>query len=111
MVSAPDFESKRPRIEPSQGRDFSSKKNVFHLNKRILLLETPPWLTTFKNPLNDWRAINLKKNVDHFSRGLIRDNKASLLDFRNYLFSRQCALLLSLKQPWEVCKIFLFIKC
>ncbi|XP_053593645.1 trafficking protein particle complex subunit 10 [Microplitis demolitor] len=73
--------------------------------------ETPPWLTTFKNPLNDWRAINLKKNVDHFSRGLIRDNKASLLDFRNYLFSRQCALLLSLKQPWEIarrCLLFVY---
>jgi len=29
--------------------------------------------------------------------------RASLLDLRSYLFSRQCAMLLLLNKPWEVC--------
>lgn len=33
---------------------------------------------------------------------MIKDNEASLLEFRNYLFTRQCALLLLMNRPGEV---------
>ncbi|KAG8041690.1 hypothetical protein G9C98_006985 [Cotesia typhae] len=73
--------------------------------------ETPSWLDTFKNPFYDWRAVNLKKSLDNVLRELIANEKVSLLDFRNYLFSRQCAILLLLKQPWEIarrCLLFIY---
>ncbi|KAJ8679613.1 hypothetical protein QAD02_015400 [Eretmocerus hayati] len=63
---------------------------------------TPVWLRSFQNPLNQWTGVNLKSSLDFNTRILIAECNASLLDFRSYLFGRQCAMLLSLRKPWEV---------
>ncbi|KAK0168748.1 hypothetical protein PV327_002518 [Microctonus hyperodae] len=64
--------------------------------------ETPAWLNTFQSPLNNWAGVNLKGNIDFHLRNSIAQCEISLLDFRSYLFGRQCAMLLLLKKPWEV---------
>ena len=69
----------------------------------IFYISDPPkWLSSFQSPLNNWTGVNLKDSIDYNLRLLLADCKASLLDFRSYLFGRQCAMLLSLKKPWEV---------
>jgi hypothetical protein len=72
-----------------------------------ILIDTPIWLSSFQSPLNNWMGVNLNNSIDYRIRILIADCKASLLDLRSYLFGRQCAMLLSLKKPWEVSKYFL----
>ena len=37
-------------------------------------------------------------------REMLKNRSATLLDFRNYVFSRQSSLLLLLCRPWEVAK-------
>ncbi|XP_024942928.1 trafficking protein particle complex subunit 10 isoform X2 [Cephus cinctus] len=64
--------------------------------------DTPAWLSSFQSPLNNWMGVNLDNTVDHNLRLLLAECKASLLDLRSYLFSRQCAMLLLLHKPWEV---------
>lgn len=60
------------------------------------------WLTPFIEPCTKWAGISLSKALNWDKRDLIKMNKASLLEFRNYLFSRQCALLSLLNRPWEI---------
>lgn len=64
--------------------------------------DTPIWLNLFQTPLNNWGGVNLSNGTNHQLRNLLAECKASLLDLRSYLFSRQCAMLLSLNKPWEV---------
>ncbi|XP_034946157.1 trafficking protein particle complex subunit 10 isoform X2 [Chelonus insularis] len=64
--------------------------------------DTPLWLNSFRSPLNYWTGIILKSNHHHHLRKLISDHKASLLDLRSYLFTRQCILLVLLNKPWEI---------
>ncbi|GAB1598898.1 trafficking protein particle complex subunit 10-like [Argonauta hians] len=64
--------------------------------------ETVDWLTPFIEPCTKWAGISLSKALNWDKRDLIKMNKASLLEFRNYLFSRQCALLSLLNRPWEI---------
>lgn len=66
-------------------------------------LETPGWLGLFQMPLNNWGGVNLNNGTNHHLRFLLAECRASLLDLRSYLFSRQCAMLLLLNKPWEVC--------
>lgn len=54
-------------------------------------------------PLNNWGGVNLNNGTNHHLRFLMAECRASLLDLRSYLFSRQCAMLLLLNKPWEVC--------
>ena len=44
----------------------------------------------------------LSSKTQSFLRDLIKTQEATFLDLRNYLFSRQCSLLLMLQRPWEV---------
>ncbi|KZC10834.1 Trafficking protein particle complex subunit 10 [Dufourea novaeangliae] len=64
--------------------------------------DTPNWLNLFQTPLNNWGGVNLSNGTNHHLRYLLAECKASLLDLRSYLFSRQCAMLLALNKPWEV---------
>ena len=64
--------------------------------------DTPIWLNLFQTPLNNWAGVNLSNGTNHHLRYLLAECKASLLDLRSYLFSRQCAMLLALNKPWEV---------
>lgn len=53
---------------------------------------------------NNWNGLCLESTCEHTKklRQRIVDKKASLLDLRNYLFSRQCDLMLLQNQPWKV---------
>ncbi|XP_012148441.2 SIDL trafficking protein particle complex subunit 10 isoform X2 [Megachile rotundata] len=64
--------------------------------------DIPVWLNLFQAPLNNWEGVNLSNGTNHHLRFLLAECKASLLDLRSYLFSRQCAMLLALNKPWEV---------
>ncbi|KAL0275695.1 UNVERIFIED_CONTAM: hypothetical protein PYX00_003484 [Menopon gallinae] len=64
--------------------------------------ENPKWLTSFTKPLQQWAGLNLKQKVTQSQRDLIRLSKLDLLQFRNYLFGRQCSLLLLLSKPAEM---------
>ncbi|XP_076298167.1 SIDL trafficking protein particle complex subunit 10 isoform X1 [Lasioglossum baleicum] len=64
--------------------------------------DTPHWLNLFQSPLNNWEGVNLSNGTNHHLRYLLAECKASLLDLRSYLFSRQCAMLLAFNKPWEV---------
>lgn len=60
------------------------------------------WLSSFCQPVRSWNGLLLRRPIDMEKRELIQSSKASLLDLRSYLFSRQCTLLIFLQRPWEV---------
>ncbi|XP_033741399.1 trafficking protein particle complex subunit 10-like [Pecten maximus] len=62
----------------------------------------PAWMSKFMKDCNSWAGLSLRKAINHDKRDRVKHNEATLLDFRNYLFSRQCALLFLLGKPWEV---------
>ncbi|XP_075227904.1 SIDL trafficking protein particle complex subunit 10 [Lycorma delicatula] len=64
--------------------------------------ETPEWLAGFQGPLESWPGLTLSHTVNKELRQLIQNNSISLLQFRSYLFSRQCSMLLFSFKPWEV---------
>ncbi|GLH14883.1 Uncharacterized protein GBIM_19313 [Gryllus bimaculatus] len=64
--------------------------------------ETPVWLSNFQGPLESWSGIVLAQTVNQTQRMLLRADRTSLLEFRSYLFSRQCAMLLLTFKPWEI---------
>lgn len=64
--------------------------------------ETPKWLASFTVPLQQWAGPTLCQRVTPSQRELLRCSKLDLLQFRSYLFGRQCSLLLLLSKPWEV---------
>ncbi|CAH0731793.1 unnamed protein product, partial [Brenthis ino] len=72
----------------------------FVLNSNVT--ESPKWLETFKQPVTSWQAVRLTALVPQALRELIIKKKASLLDFRSYLFQRQSAMLLLTFKPWEI---------
>uniref|UniRef100_T1J3P9 Uncharacterized protein n=1 Tax=Strigamia maritima TaxID=126957 RepID=T1J3P9_STRMM len=69
--------------------------------------DTREWLLTFSGPCLCWEGLSLSPDVGDEKRLLIEQGKATLLDLRNYLFSRQCSLLLLLGRPWELAQRFL----
>ncbi|CAK1594006.1 unnamed protein product [Parnassius mnemosyne] len=72
----------------------------FVLNSNVA--ESPKWLDTFRQPITSWQAVRLTALVPQHLRELIIKKKASLLDFRSYLFQRQSAMLLLMYKPWEI---------
>lgn len=53
---------------------------------------------------DSWRGLCLDMNSEHSEelRRRIVEKRASLLDMRNYLFAKQCELMLMQNQPWRV---------
>ena len=47
-------------------------------------------------------GVSLAKGPQEFLRQLIKTQEANYIDLRNYLFSRQCNLLLKLNRPSEI---------
>lgn len=70
----------------------------------VFIAASSLWLQQFSGEFKNWSGVSLKdggtfnQNLRH---SIIRQNP-SLLDVRNYLFSRQAVLLLKLSTPWEV---------
>ncbi|XP_046685161.1 LOW QUALITY PROTEIN: trafficking protein particle complex subunit 10-like [Homalodisca vitripennis] len=72
--------------------------------------DTPKWLSGFQASVDCWPGLSLSKTLDVEARKKIQQNDISLLQFRSYLFSRQCSMLLSTCKPWEIaqrCQPFL----
>ncbi|KAH9500241.1 Trafficking protein particle complex subunit 10 [Bulinus truncatus] len=64
--------------------------------------DTVKWLTHIMKPCTCWAGVSLAKSLDLELREEVKQNNASLLEFRNYLFSRQAALLFQMGRAWEV---------
>ncbi|GFW67095.1 trafficking protein particle complex subunit 10 [Trichonephila clavipes] len=64
--------------------------------------DMPEWLTCFSRSCDIWSGLCLLRDKSIELRNTLISGNACLLDLRNYLFSRQCALLLLLCRPWEV---------
>lgn len=68
------------------------------------------WLSSFTKPVTRWRSLSLWRRIDGESRHRLVDGTASLIDVRNYLFSRHCHLLFAvedLKRVTELMHTFL----
>ncbi|XP_071955676.1 trafficking protein particle complex subunit 10-like [Antedon mediterranea] len=64
--------------------------------------KAPDWLIKFQGNCTRWDGLDLSRPINQQIRDLIKTGKPTLLDIRNYLFSRQCVLLLFLNRPLEV---------
>ncbi|XP_042242319.1 trafficking protein particle complex subunit 10-like isoform X2 [Homarus americanus] len=64
--------------------------------------DSPPWLGIYSQPCEKWEGLHLTPHLDTVVQGKIQSKDVTLLEFRNYLFQRQCALLFQLNKPWEV---------
>ncbi|KAK3098351.1 hypothetical protein FSP39_018670 [Pinctada imbricata] len=62
------------------------------------------WLTRFTTEKTNWAGLSLHKSINQDKRNTIKDKKSTLIDLRNYLFSRQCALLFLMDKHLEVAK-------
>ena len=66
--------------------------------------EIPSWLNSFASDFNNWSGVSLRLNgeINRNLRAKIVDKNPTLIDVRNYMFSRQSLMLLKLGKPWEV---------
>lgn len=66
--------------------------------------EAPKWLLSFQSAPNNWSGVclNATSAFNAELRKKIQEHKMSVIDFRNYLFARQAALLLVSNKPFEV---------
>ena len=64
--------------------------------------DCPDWLEQFNKDLSDWSPLSLEVNTNLVLRGKLEDRCPSLLDMRNYLFSRQCRQLVLNNKTGEV---------
>lgn len=79
-------------------QDFTVHAWCFNISEPV------SWLVNMIKDCQSWAGLSLKKPINRDKRDLIKTNQASVLDLRNYLFSRQCALLFLLSKQWEVAK-------
>ncbi|EFX70597.1 hypothetical protein DAPPUDRAFT_309387 [Daphnia pulex] len=68
--------------------------------------DAPDWLLAFQATPNNWSGVclNPKTPFNLELRQKIQDHNMSVIDFRNYLFARQSALLLISSKPAEVAR-------
>ncbi|XP_064489263.1 trafficking protein particle complex subunit 10-like [Ornithodoros turicata] len=65
--------------------------------------DMPEWLYEFASVgCSEWPGLCLKRGIKNGTAVRRLAQGASLLELRNYLFSRQCSLLLLLCRPWEM---------
>jgi trafficking protein particle complex subunit 10 len=72
----------------------------FVINSNIS--EMPEWLLRMSKHCDTWHGLCLSPNISKSLRDEFRKGNATLLDLRNYLFFRQCELLMLLNKPWEL---------
>ena len=76
-----------------------NKRNIVFL---LAFAESPEWLKVFSGDFVNWSGLSLSAEVNSKLRAVILEKRPSLIEMRNYLFSRQCAMLLKVHKPWEV---------
>lgn len=82
--------------------------NLFIMN--TMYGEKPKWLKIFEKPLNNLRGITMCNKDLQDARQKIIDETVTLIEFRNYLFQRQCILLNSLGYQFEIAqRLFPFL--
>ena len=84
---------------------LANKALTIHYNVMLHpLSESPEWLKVFSCDFANWSGLSLSSEAEVNSRlrGVIAEKRPSLIEMRNYLFSRQCAMLLKVHKPWEV---------
>lgn len=64
--------------------------------------EMQAWLQQLSDNCDFWNGLCLTPSMSNELRKKLQGPKRSLLDLRNYLFARQCELLLLHNRPWEV---------
>ena len=64
--------------------------------------EFPKWLAELSMTPTIWDGVILSSKVAEQYNTLIKSKKATLLDLRNYIFLRQCKLLIKMKRKWEI---------
>lgn len=79
------------------------------VNKSQIYAESPEWLKVFSGDFVNWSGLSLSAEVNSKLRDVILEKRPSLIEMRNYLFSRQCAMLLKVHKPWEVRTTFLLL--
>ena len=62
----------------------------------------PSWLRSLSERCNVWHGLCLSNQLCFKLRARLQSSQGNLLDLRNYLFARQCELLLLQHKPWEV---------
>lgn len=67
--------------------------------------EKHKWLEIFEKPLTSFNGISMYKTKMREKREKIVNANVTLIEFRSYLFERQCILLKEANKPWEVCII------
>nr|XP_045594376.1 trafficking protein particle complex subunit 10-like [Procambarus clarkii] len=72
--------------------------------------DSPPWLGIFNQACEKWEGLHLTSELDTVVQSKIRSKDVSLLEFRNYLFQRQCALLFQLDKPWEASLVIILYR-
>lgn len=73
--------------------------------------EKPTWMNVFEQqPLNSLRGITMcKKDMAVVRQKIIEDN-VTIIEFRNYIFQRQCMLLNAMENQWEIAqRLFPFL--
>ena len=66
-----------------------------------MFAESPEWLEVFCGDFVNWSGLSLSAEGNSKLRAVIVEKRPSLIELRNYLFSRQCAMLLRVHKPWE----------
>lgn len=64
--------------------------------------ELPKWLEKFTISPSNWDGVSLRNQNLESYKILIKSGNASLIDFRNYLFSRQCKLLINMNRKQTI---------
>lgn len=82
--------------------------NLFVMN--TVFGEKPKWMKTFEKPLNNLRGISMcKKDIESIREKIINQT-VTLIEFRNYLFQRQCQLLNAMNNQSEIAqRLFPFL--
>lgn len=62
----------------------------------------PSWLQQLASKCDAWNGLSLSSQSCVHLRTRLKSGRGNLLDLRNYLFARQCELLLLQHKPWEV---------
>lgn len=88
--------------------EIDAMLNLFIMN--TVYGAKPKWMDIFERPLNNLRGITMCKKDIKEIRDKIIDNSITVIELRNYIFQRQCVLLNSMEQQWEIAqRLFPFL--
>lgn len=88
--------------------ELDAMLNLFIMN--TIFGERQKWMSVFDKSLNNFRGITMCRKDLQEMREKIIDQSVTILEFRNYLFQRQCQLLNSMEHQYEIAqRLFPFL--